>query len=93
MEDDGHDGFRLVVFQITVGKSHPVRANGLGKIVQAFPEEVRKKIKEKLLVFVIPKHNTLVNVQQLVTQNNTEIVRVEPNARDFQQYVYRHEIS
>ena len=93
VEDDGHDGFRLVVFQITVGQSHPVKANGLGKIVKSFPEEVRKKIKEKLLVFVIPKHGTLVNVQQLVTKNNTETVKLTTNVRDFQQYVYRHEIS
>ena len=93
MENMGEDGFRLVVFQITVGKSHPVRANGLGKIVQAFPKKVRKKIKEKLLVFVIPKHHTLDKVQQLVTQNNTEIRRVESIARSFQQYVYRHEIA
>ena len=93
MVDDGHEGFRLVVLQITVGKSHPVKANGLNNIVKAFHEEVREKISEKLLVFVIPKYNTLVNVQQLVTQSNTESVHMQSNARGFQQYVYHHEIS
>jgi hypothetical protein len=54
----GPDSILLVIFQTTVGKSHPVKVNGLHDILLAFPERVRNKITHKFLVFVIPKHGT-----------------------------------
>ena len=84
----------LVVFQITVASSHPVKISGLHKILMAFPEDVRVKISKKALVFVIPKHGTLDKAQKLHTQNNKEIAdrNIPLIAREFKQYVYRHEI-
>ncbi len=88
----GPDSFLLVIFQITVGKSHPVKVNGLHDILLAFPERVRNKIIHKFLVFVIPKHGTLDKDQKLHTQKDEEVIVVPLIVRGFQQYVYRHEI-
>lgn len=85
----GSNSFRLVVFQITVGVSHPVKVNGLLKIVQAFPEGVRNSITDKWLVFIIPKYCALNKVQRLVTQRGTQSSHL---VSDFHQFVYRHEI-
>eukprot|EP01039_Chlorochromonas_danica_P010110 gene10110-11190_t len=87
-----HDSFLLVVFQITVGESHPVKVNGLHDILLAFPETVRNKIKHKALVFVIPKHGTLDKKQKLQTQKEKEAILPPKIVKDFEQYVYRHEI-
>ena len=86
------DNYLLVVFQITVGKAHPVKANGLHDILLAFSENVRNKITHKALVFVIPKHGTLDKEQKLHTQKDGEIVVLPLIVRGFQQYLYRHEI-
>jgi hypothetical protein len=85
----GSNSFRLVVFQITVGVSHPVKVNGLLKIVQAFPEGVRNNITDKWLFFVIPKHCALNKMQRLVTQKGTQFAHL---VSDFKQFVYRHDI-
>ena len=66
--------YRLVVFQITVGESHPVKVNGLDNIVEAFPEGVRKNITDKLLVFVTPNYGTLDKVQALHTIKGAKFV-------------------
>ena len=84
--------FRLVIFQITVGKSQPVKVNGLLNILRAFPKDVTDKITQKLLVFVIPKHGALNAEQTLHTQKGKESVVMPDIVRGFQQYVYRHEI-
>ena len=81
----------LVVFQITVGESHPVKNNGLQKIVQAFPKDVRDKITDKFLVFVIPAYGVLDKVQKIVTQKGENIILPDISNR-FQQYVYKHTI-
>ena len=82
--------FLLVIFQMTVGDSHPVKVNGLREILLAFPESVRSKITRKYLVFVIPQHGTLNEVQKLVTQKREEAKVVPRIVEGFQQYVYRH---
>lgn len=83
----------LVVFQVTVAKSHPVKVNGLRDILLAFPEHVRANITQKLVVFVIPKHGTLDKEQALHTQKGEQVVSMPRIVNDFQQYVYRHEIK
>ena len=83
--------YMLVVFQITVGESHPVKNNGLQKIVQAFPKDVREKITDKFLVFVIPAYGVLDKVQKIVTQKGENIILPDISNR-FQQYVYKHTI-
>ena len=82
--------FLLVIFQMTVGDSHPVKVNGLREILLAFPESVRSKITRKCLVFVIPQHGALDKVQKLVTQKREEAKVVPRIVEGFQQYVYRH---
>jgi hypothetical protein len=65
--------------------------NGLDNIVEAFPEEVRTNITDKLLVFVTPNYGTLNKVQALHTINGAKFVGTLPdNVKHFQQYVYRH---
>ena len=49
---ESDNSFSLVVFQITVGKSRPVKVNGLCDILKAFPANVVSNIKHKVLVFV-----------------------------------------
>lgn len=88
----GPNCFLLVVFQVTVGNSHPVKVNGLHEILMAYPEIIRKKITQKALVFVIPKHGTLDRDQKLQTQKGKEAVRLPTIVEGFKQYVYRHKI-
>jgi len=86
------DSFLLVIFQITVGKSHPVKVNGLRDILLGFPESVRNKITNKALVFVIPKHGSFDEEQKLYIQKDEEASVLPLIEKGFQQYVYRHEI-
>ena len=90
--ENGVDSYLLVVLQITVGSSHPVRANGLRDILLAFPESVRHKITRKAFVFVTPNWGTLDKEQKLITQRGEEIAAIPRDAQGFQQYVYRHKL-
>ena len=86
------NSFSLVVFQVTVGNSHPVKVKGLCDIWNAFPSNVKENIKRKVLVFVIPLHGSLDQLQRLITKKG-EVANVVPHvARDFEQYVYRYQI-
>jgi hypothetical protein len=76
----------LAVLQITVGKKHPVKTNGLKKIVAAFPPVVQDSITEKILLFVTPKHGQLCSVQPWYTQQD-KVVTMAPG---FEQFVCRH---
>lgn len=86
--------FLLVVLQITVGKSHPVKVNGLHDILLAYLQDVREHVVSKALVFVLPAHGGLDREQALHTQKEEQMVsaRVPLAVRDFKQYVYRHTI-
>ena len=66
-------GYLLVVLQITVGKSHPVKGNGLHDILLAYSEDVRKQVVSKALVFVVPAHGELHGKQPLHTQGGTKM--------------------
>lgn len=87
-------GYLLVVLQITVGKSHPIKVNGLHDILLAYLEEVRVQVVSKALVFVLPAHGQLDREQALQTKKGENMVstRVPVAVRDFKQYVYRHMI-
>ena len=76
----------LAVLQITVGKKHPVKTNGLKKIVAAFPPVVQDSITEKILLFVNPKHGQLCSLQPWHTQQD----KVMTMAPGFEQFVCRH---
>jgi len=87
-------GYLLVVLQITVGKSHPVKVNGLHDILLAYLQDVREHVVSKALVFVLPAHGELDREQALHTQKEEQMdsARVPLAVRDFKQYVYRHTI-
>ena len=87
-------GYMLVVLQITVGKSHPVKVNGLHDILLAYPQNVRAHVVSKALVFVLPAHGELDREQALTTQKEEQMdsARVPVVVRDFKQFVYRHTI-
>lgn len=70
MEYYGSDKFWLVVLQITVAESHPVKVKELVNIINSFPGNVGQNITEKLLVFVTHKSGALKNVQPLRTAKN-----------------------
>jgi hypothetical protein len=87
-------GYLLVVLQITVGKSHPIKANGLNDILLAYQADVKAAVVSKALVFVLPAHGELDKEQALHTQKEEQMDsgRVPMAVRDFKQYVYRHTI-
>jgi hypothetical protein len=87
-------GYLLVVLQITVGKSHPVKVNGLHDILLAYMQDVKKNVVSRALVFVLPAHGELDKEQALHTQKDEPMnsTRVPVVVRDFKQYVYRHTI-
>ena len=86
------NSFSLVVFQVTVGKSHPVKVKGLCDIWNAFPSKVKYHIICKVLVFVIPLNGSLDREQKLIAKEG-EVADVLPHSvRDFEQYVYRYRI-
>lgn len=87
--NDQNPLFFLVVLQITVGETHPVKVNGLHDIILAYSEEIRNRIRKKLLVFVTPLDGKLNSVQPLLTQQGKVIREIPPLARGFEQYVCR----
>jgi hypothetical protein len=85
--------YRMVIFQITVGKSHPVKANGLNDIFSAFPKKIRDMINEMALIFVIPNYGTLNRKQQITTKKGTEFKKAFPSSlNNLKQYVYKYKI-
>jgi len=82
----------LIVFQITVGEKHPVKANGLKSIVQAFPESIRSRIGRKLIVFVTPMEGKIRDVQSIISQKGKEMSKVSVDAQNFEQWVYCHKV-
>lgn len=59
----------LIVVQITVGESHPIKANGLKKIVQCYDVDFERKI----VLFCIPKQGKLHKRQPFHTQQDKVI--------------------
>jgi len=85
-------GYSLVVLQITVGMSHPVKANGLHDILLAYSKDVREQVVSKALVFVLPAHGHLFGLQPLHTQKGQQMDGncVPVAVRDFKQYQYNN---
>ena len=85
----------LIVLQITIAERHPVKANGLKVIVNAYPEQMKANITRKIILFVIPVDGELRSCQPLHTQNNRVIedANLPPEAKKFEQWAYRRVIS
>ena len=92
VEQRGPNNYVLVIFQITVGKSHPVKVNGLKDIWLAYPQVVRDNFTSKALVFVTPTHGHINKKQKLCTQKIRESAKLPLGVRGFQQFVYRYNI-
>lgn len=87
--------YMLIVLQVTVGESHPIKTNGLKVIVEAFPRDIKDKFVRKIILFVIPKDGKLKgNEQEFHNQQGRPITKdkIPLAARDFEQWVYQHEI-
>ena len=89
--NESDSSFSLIIFQITVGESHPVKVNGLCDIWNAFPSNVKHNITRKVLVFIISLHGSLDREQKFITKRG-KITTVPHIARDFEQYVCRYQI-
>lgn len=57
----------LIVLQLTVGVNHPVKMNGLNRIVELF---AGKSILSYHLVFVVPVNGQLISKQSILTSDN-----------------------
>ena len=89
--------FMLIVLQITIAERHPVKANGLKVIVNAYSEQMKANITRKVILFVIPVDGELRIYQPLYTQNN-RVVEVEdtnlhPGAKKIEQWAYHRVVS
>ena len=83
----------LVVLQITTAASHPVKATGLKRLYEAFPQAVRSKIGRKILIFVTPQDGKLRTLQTFHTLKDEEFKRgsdIPAPASEFEQWVYRY---
>ena len=58
----------MIIVQITVAKSHPIKVKGLSDIVSAYPEDIQNKITKKALVFLTTNRGKLKSVQQYTTE-------------------------
>ena len=88
---ESDNSFSLVIFQVTVGKSRPVKVNGLCDILKDFPANVVSNIKRKVLVFVVPLHGFLDGKQKFITKKGQDAGDL-PYIGDFEQYLYRRQI-
>ena len=90
------DGVKvLLVFQITIASSHPVRANGLVKIFNAFPEDIRNSFQRKIILFVTPSQGKLCSWQPLWTvkgETFKDVTKIPAEAKNFEQWFYRYTI-
>jgi hypothetical protein len=85
--------YTLVVLQITVAESHPVKAQGLLDIILAFPEKF--KITSKALVFVVNPSCLMQDAQKLTNLKGEELEEgsIRLSLRDFKQYIVRYKLS
>jgi hypothetical protein len=60
--------YHMIIVQITVAESHPIKVKGLSDIVSAYPEDIQNKITKKALVFLTANHGKLKSVQQYTTK-------------------------
>lgn len=87
LSDDGV----LHVLQITVGKSHPVKAHGLGIIFNAFPAD---QVQTCRLVFVVPSQGQLVTPQNITRMaDDQQVTRKTEVTKLFAENQWRLEYS
>ena len=84
----------LYVFQMTVADTHPLKANGLATIVQAYLTS-GLPIASKNLVFVTPIAGKLSTAQPLVIKENDVVggTHIPEHARGFKQWKIVYELT
>jgi predicted phosphatase len=83
----------LIVLQITVAESHPIKVKGLQDILSAYPDEIRKKITKKELVFVTTNFGKLKSLQRYVGVNGKAYqVPLPTEIKEFRQSVAEYNI-
>ena len=80
--------YTLVNVQITVSENHPVKANGLVEIYEAYS----CNITEVVVLFLVPVHCNLNCVQKLKTKEDSDLKRIPKILSELKQYVYRYRI-
>lgn len=85
--------YRLVVLQITVASSHPVKANGIVNILKAFPAAIRARVTEKALVFINDYKAKIGVWQNFVSKYKKKLTKVPAVVKNFKQYVCAYTFS
>ena len=85
--------YSLIVFQVTVGDTYYVKANGLNDIVLAYPENIQQFITLKLLVFITPILEGIHTIQPIHTQENEVSTNIPIPAQNFHQCYCRYNIT
>jgi len=83
----------LLFFQITVGEKHPVKANGLCEIIEAYSEHIQKNINQKIVAFIIPMFGPLCSVQPLHTVDDKVMQKIPSVLQDLEQYVCEYKLE
>ena len=87
--------YALIVLQMTVAEVHPMKADGLSYIYNAYPKAISKLITRKIIIFVTPVDGKLRNKQPIHAQNNDLFVSacdIPSGVDDFEQWVYHHHL-
>lgn len=64
------DQQELILLQMTVGATHPVKASGLEEIYKLFSSRLPPVVTAANLVFVTPANSPLATVQPLINSKN-----------------------
>jgi hypothetical protein len=89
---DWEEGYMLVILQMTVGKVHPIKVNGLRDIVLAYPMQIRDALVSTVLVFVTPIDGALVGQQPCHTQDGKVAERFPIEVEGFVQHKCEYKI-
>ena len=84
----------LLVLQMTIAETHPVSANGLVNIFNAFPTSISADFERKVILFVTPFSGELSEWQPLWTTKGAVFrnENIPTAAQNFEQWLYRYEL-
>jgi hypothetical protein len=94
MDDANEAGkYILLMIQITVAKTHPVKANGLNEIYKAYSTEATSNISRMILLFVTHHHSQMNKMQNITNQQSAVMdpSNIPVKIRDMRQYIWKYE--
>lgn len=65
----------LVIVQCTIAENHPVKQNGMRVILDCCTKKSKLKVRETVIVFMIPQNGKLKVPQRIVTQDGEDSLR------------------